>query len=169
MAHQKGLLRLAIKGLLRCFTGCMTRFPNHLERVLPRKYRRTRGPRDQRTNGPEDQGQGTKGPVQRDPRTKRPGNEQRTKGVGGILFPTCQVRVVRFYRSCSSSSSSSFLPPSSLLPSSPIFFANLLRRSCLARPFVSLARLKLRGRSCHSNVAGLCFVSNPRVELAIPT
>ena len=39
-----------------------------------------------------------------------------------IYFPTCQVRVVRFYHSCSSSSS--FLPPSSLLPSSPIFIAS---------------------------------------------
>ena len=53
--------------------------PNHLERVLPRKYRpkdlktrtkdqRTRGPKDQRTKGPEDQG--TRGP--RDQRTKGP-------------------------------------------------------------------------------------------------
>ena len=103
VAHKKSLLRLAIKGLLRCFTGCMTRFPNHLERVLLRKYRpkdpKTRGPRDQRTKGPKgtkgpgDQGtrgprdQGTKGPGQRDPRTKRPRNQQtRTKGVGEILL-----------------------------------------------------------------------------------
>ena len=48
------------------------------------------------------------------------------------FFPTCQVRVVRFYHSCSSSS---FLPPSSLLPSSPIFIANLLRQS--ASPILS--------------------------------
>ena len=100
VAHKKGVLRLAIKGLLRCFTGCMTRFPNHLERVLPRKYRpkdpktrtkdqRTRGPRDQRTKGPEDQGtRGTKGPGDQGTKTKGPpGNQQtRTKGVGGILF-----------------------------------------------------------------------------------
>ena len=45
-----------------------------------------------------------------------------------MFFPTCQVKVVRFYHSCSSS----FLLPSflpSLLPSSPIFIANLLRQS----------------------------------------
>ena len=61
------------------------------------------------------------------------------------LFPTCQVRVVRFYHSCSASSasSSSFLPPSSLLPSSPIFIANLLRRSCLASSGSQCAPLDL--------------------------
>ena len=50
------------------------------------------------------------------------------------LFPTCQVRVVRFYHSCSSSasaasSSSSFLLPPCFLPrqsSSPICFADLV-------------------------------------------
>ena len=47
----------------------------------------------------------------------------------GSFFPTCQVRVVRFYHSCSSSSSSSSFLPSSLLPSSPIFIANLHRQS----------------------------------------
>ena len=95
VAHKKGLLRLVIKGLLQCFRGCMTRSPNHLERVLPRKCRpkdpktrtkdqRMRGPRDQRT-GPEDQG--TRGP--KDERTKGPGDQgtrgprdQRTKGPG---------------------------------------------------------------------------------------
>ena len=83
----------------QCFTGCMTRFPNHLERVLPRKCRpkdtktrtkdqRMRGPRDQRTKdqrtkGPEDQreqrteDQGTRGP--RHQRTKGP-EDQQTKG-----------------------------------------------------------------------------------------
>ena len=85
VAHKKGLLRLAIEGLLRCFTGCMTRFPNHLERVLLRKYRpkdpktRTKDPKtrtkDQRTRGPKDQ------------RTKGPGDQQtRTKGVEEIIF-----------------------------------------------------------------------------------
>ena len=86
VAHKKGLLRLVIKGLLQCFTGCMTRFPNHLERVLPRKRRpkypktrtkdqRMRGPRDQRTKGPEDQG--TRGPTNQS--TKGP-EEQGTRG-----------------------------------------------------------------------------------------
>ena len=92
---KKGLLRLVIKGPLQCFTEYMTRFPNHLERVLPRNCRpkdpktrtkdqRMRGPRDQRT-GPEDQG--TRGP--KDERTKGPGDQgtrgprdQRTKGPG---------------------------------------------------------------------------------------
>ena len=73
----------------------------------------------------------------------------------GFLFPTCQVRVVRFYHSCSSSFLPSFLP-SSLLPSSPIFianlhrqasspicFANLLRRSCLASSRSQCAPLDL--------------------------
>ena len=54
-----------------------------------------------------------------------------------MFFPTCQVRVVTFYHSCSSSS---FLPsflPSSLprQSSSPMFFANLLRQS--ASPILS--------------------------------
>ena len=86
VAHKKGLLRLVMKGLLQCFTGCMTRFPNHLERVLPRKCRpkypktrtkdqRMRGPRDQRTKGPEDQG--TRGPTNQ--RSKGP-EEQGTRG-----------------------------------------------------------------------------------------
>ena len=65
--------------------------PNHLERVLPRKYRpkdlktrtkdqRTRGPKDQRTKGPEDQG--TRGPRdQRDQGIKGAGDQgTRTKG-----------------------------------------------------------------------------------------
>ena len=79
-----------------------------------------------------------------------------------MFFPTCQVRVVRFYHSCSASSSSSFLPsflpsfrpsvlpsfrpsflpsflpPSSLLPSSPIFIANLLRQSASPICFADL-------------------------------
>ena len=89
VAHKKGLLRLVIKGLLQCFTGCMTRFPNHLERVLPRKCRpkdpktrtkdqrmrgpRTRGPRDQATKGPEDQG--TRGPRDQDKGSKGPSDQ----------------------------------------------------------------------------------------------
>ena len=98
VAHKKGLLRLLIKSLLQCVTGCMTRrFPNHLERVLPRKYRpkdpKTRK-KDQRTKGPGDQG--TRGPRQRDQRTKRPGNQQtRTKGVGGMFF-LIQITVIVF-------------------------------------------------------------------------
>ena len=108
---KKGLLRLVIKGLLQCFTGCMTRFPNHLERVLPRKCRpkdpktrtkdqRTKGPEDQGTRGPRDQGtrgprdQRTKGPGQREQRTKRSGNQQaRTKGVE-VIF--CLIRLYVF-------------------------------------------------------------------------
>ena len=89
VAHKKGLLRLVIRGLLQCFTGCMTRFPNHLELVLPRKCRpkdpktrtkdqRTKGPEDQGTRGPRDQG--TRGP--RDQRTKGPEDQgTRTKGA----------------------------------------------------------------------------------------
>ena len=97
VAHKKGLLRLVIKGLLQCFTGCMTRFPTHLEAVLPRKYRpkdpktrtkdqRTKGPRDQKNKGPKDQGtreprdqdKGPKGP--KDQATREPANQD------GILF-----------------------------------------------------------------------------------
>ena len=69
LAHRKGLVRLVIKGLLHCFTGCMTRFPNHLERLLPRKYRpkdpktRTKGPKDQATREPADQDQRSRGKV----------------------------------------------------------------------------------------------------------
>ena len=69
-----------------------------------------------------------------------------------FFFPTCQVRVVRFYHSCSSFLLPFFLPaflPSSLLPSSPIFvaspifIANLLRRSCLASSGSQCAPLDL--------------------------
>ena len=58
-----------------------------------------------------------------------------------LFLSTCQVRVVRFYHSCSSSS---FLPPPSLLPSSPIFFADLVwpapDRS--VHPWTSTARIR---------------------------
>ena len=67
----------------------------------------------------------------------------------GAFFPTCQVRVVRFYHSCSSSFLPSFLPssflPSSflLLPRQASFLANLLRRSCLASSGSQCAPLDL--------------------------
>ena len=68
------------------------------------------------------------------------------------FFPTCQVTVVRFYDSCSSSFLPSFLLASFLAnllanrhrqSSSPIFFANLLRRSCLASSGSQCAPLDL--------------------------
>ena len=94
VAHKKGLLRLVIRGLLQCFTGCMTRFSNHLEHVLPRKYRpkdrktrtkdqRTRGPRDQRIKGPKDQG--TRGP--KDQATREPADQDQ-RSRGNVLFDT---------------------------------------------------------------------------------
>ena len=62
--------------------------------------------------------------------------EDPTLLASSVFFPTCQVRVVRFYHSCSSSasasaasSSSSFLLPPCFLPrqsSSPICFADLV-------------------------------------------
>ena len=68
----------------------MTRFPNHLERVLPRNYtpkdaktrtkdQRTRGPKDQRTKGPEDQGTREGPRDQRGTKTKGPDQATRTK------------------------------------------------------------------------------------------
>ena len=108
VAHKKGVLRLAIKGLLRCFTGCMTRFPitfnaSCLESTDSRTRRPgrrtkgpedqgTRGPRDQSTKGPEEQGtRGTKGPGDQGTRTKGPKDQAtRTKGVGEIL---CLIRI----------------------------------------------------------------------------
>ena len=56
------------------------------------------------------------------------------------FFPTCQVRVVRFYHSCSSSASAASSSSSFLLAS---FLANLLRRSCLASSGSQCAPLDL--------------------------
>ena len=72
------------------------------------------------------------------------------------FFPTCQVTVVRFYDSCSSSFLPSFLLASFLAnllanlhrqSSSPIFFANLLRQSCLASSGSQCAPLDLNRKA----------------------
>ena len=88
VAHKKGLLRLVIKGLLQCFTGCMTRFPNHLERVLPGKYRpkdpKTRT-KDQRTRGPKDQDIRNRGPRLLDFASHS--NEFERRGMAGEVSP----------------------------------------------------------------------------------